>query len=111
VQLHRNLGVTQKTKWHMFHRIREAMKDNFMGLNLSGTVEVDETYIGGKPRRHHRKPKGKKDQESSSRSLGRKRRSRESQTHKESEFQRITRHNQRRLIWLKLVPTVQGKAD
>jgi transposase-like protein len=46
-QLHRMLGVTYKSAWFMAHRIRYAMAQ----LNLpklSGTVEVDETYIGGK---------------------------------------------------------------
>ena len=47
-QLHRMLGVTYKTAWFMFHRIREAMADPAFSAMLSGTVEVDETYIGGK---------------------------------------------------------------
>ena len=48
-QLHRMLGVTYKSAWFMAHRIRYAMAH----LNLSmmtGTVEVDETYVGGKQR-------------------------------------------------------------
>lgn len=48
-QLHRMLGVTYKSAWFMAHRIRYAMAE----LNLaplSGTVEVDETYVGGKTR-------------------------------------------------------------
>ena len=49
-QLHRSLGVTYKTAWFMFHRIREAMKDPAFSASMSGTVEVDETFIGGKPR-------------------------------------------------------------
>ena len=47
-QLHRELRVQYKTAWFMCHRIREAMRDN-VGI-LSGQVEVDETYVGGKPR-------------------------------------------------------------
>ena len=47
-QLHRMLGVTYKTAWFMFHRIREAMKDPAFASKLGGTVEADETYIGGK---------------------------------------------------------------
>jgi transposase-like protein len=47
-QLHRMIGVTYKTAWFMFHRIREAMReeggDKFGGEG--GTVEIDETYIG-----------------------------------------------------------------
>jgi transposase-like protein len=53
-ELARTLGVTQKTAWHMGHRIRKAVHaGNFTG-KLSGTVEVDETYIGGKARNMHR---------------------------------------------------------
>ena len=50
-QLHRTLGVTLKTAWFMSHRIREAMRNNGLGLMGSdgGRVEVDETYIGKKP--------------------------------------------------------------
>lgn len=44
-QLARSLGVTYKTAWYLAHRIREAMKE---GGFLSGIVEMDETYIGGK---------------------------------------------------------------
>lgn len=44
-QLARSLGVTYKTAWYLAHRIREAMQD---GGFLSGIVEMDETYIGGK---------------------------------------------------------------
>jgi transposase-like protein len=53
-QLHRMLGVTYKSAWFMAHRIRYAMAE----LNLpklQGTVEVDETYIGGK---QHYGPQG-----------------------------------------------------
>lgn len=47
-QLHRTLGVTYKTAWFMFHRIREAMADETGGpLGGEGKViEADETYIG-----------------------------------------------------------------
>jgi transposase-like protein len=47
-QLHRSLGVTYKTAWFMFHRIRHAMADPDFQRPLTGVVEVDETYIGGK---------------------------------------------------------------
>ena len=46
VQLAKQVGVTQKTAWFMDHRIREAVKNN--GGQLFGTVEIDETFIGGK---------------------------------------------------------------
>ena len=46
-QLHRMLQVTYKTAWFMFHRIRYAM-DQKPERRLQGTVEADETYVGGK---------------------------------------------------------------
>ena len=49
-QIHRMLGVTYKTAWFMMHRIREAMKPT-NPAPLGGpdkTVEVDETFVGGK---------------------------------------------------------------
>jgi transposase-like protein len=46
-QLHRTLGVTLKTAWFMTHRIRYAMEQHPEGP-FYGTVEMDETYIGGK---------------------------------------------------------------
>ena len=52
-EIHRGLGVTQKTAWFMLHRIRLAMQES--GFNkLGGEVEVDETFIGGKARYMHR---------------------------------------------------------
>src|SRR5438093_1799906 len=51
-EIARSLGVTQKTAWFMLHRIRLAMQDATSG-KLSGDVEVDETYIGGKARNMH----------------------------------------------------------
>lgn len=51
LQLQRNLGLgSYKTAWHMAHRIRLAMKCEPMAGLLAGTVEVDETYVGGKNR-------------------------------------------------------------
>jgi transposase-like protein len=46
-QMKRTLGVAMKTAWYLCHRIREAMMDA-SPEPLSGTVEVDETYIGGR---------------------------------------------------------------
>ena len=48
----RDLGVTQKTAWFMNHRLRFALTDGGCGL-LSGEVEADETFIGGKARNMH----------------------------------------------------------
>src|SRR5271170_5332375 len=48
----RALRVTQKSAWFMMHRIRLALQDENFG-KLSGHVEVDETFIGGKARNMH----------------------------------------------------------
>jgi len=42
----RDLGVSQKSAWHMLHRIRLAMQDDLTGGMLNGEIEVDETFIG-----------------------------------------------------------------
>src|SRR5688572_24119410 len=47
-QLERELGVTYKTAWRMFTQIRKLFDED--SGPLSGTVEIDETYYGGKPR-------------------------------------------------------------
>lgn len=61
LQLQRQLDLgSYRTAWHLCHRIRHAMgKEPLAGL-LKGTVEVDETYVGGKPRPEHGKPKSKR---------------------------------------------------
>ena len=46
MKLHRDLNITQKSAWHLAHRLREA-RIEYQGL-FSGPVEVDETYFGGK---------------------------------------------------------------
>ena len=53
-EIARDLGVTQKTAWFMLHRIRTALQDTYTGGKLSGEVEVDETFIGGKARNMHK---------------------------------------------------------
>lgn len=51
-QLQRNLGLASyKSAWHMAHRVRHAMASGSFAGPLGGTVEVDETYVGGKPRK------------------------------------------------------------
>jgi transposase-like protein len=58
-EIGRALGVTQKTGWFMLQRIRLAMQNGTI-VKIGGTVEVDETFIGGRSRfKHaHRKAKG-----------------------------------------------------
>jgi transposase-like protein len=51
LQLSRELGITVNSAWFLSHRIRESMKDGPVTGLLKGTVEVDETYVGGKPRK------------------------------------------------------------
>jgi transposase-like protein len=52
-QLHRMLGITYKSAWFMAHRIRYAMAQEPLASKLSGIVEVDETYVGGKAKNMH----------------------------------------------------------
>jgi hypothetical protein len=56
----RDLGVSQKSAWHMLHRIRLAMQDDLTGGMLNGEIEVDETFIGGKARNMHKSDKRRK---------------------------------------------------
>jgi transposase-like protein len=51
-EIAKDVKVTQKSAWFMMHRIRLAMQDEAFG-KLSGEVEVDETFIGGKARNMH----------------------------------------------------------
>src|SRR5207245_4098704 len=52
-ELHRSLGVTQKTAWFLLHRIRLVMQDGSF-VTFKGQVEADETYIGAKARYMHK---------------------------------------------------------
>ena len=53
-EIHRALGVTQKTAWFMMHRIRLTMQDDSAGnFGIAAPVEVDETFVGGKAKNMH----------------------------------------------------------
>ncbi len=60
LQLSRMLGITYKSAWHMAHRIRYVMQPTRKAPPLRGTVEVDETYVGGKPRPYVKTPRSKR---------------------------------------------------
>lgn len=51
-EVHRGIGVTQKSAWFLLHRIRLAMKTGSF-LKMAGTIECDETFIGGKAKNMH----------------------------------------------------------
>ncbi|MGD1108460.1 MAG: IS1595 family transposase [Terracidiphilus sp.] len=59
-EIHRSLGVTQKTAWFLLHRIRLAMQDTRTHkFGLDGPVESDEAFIGPKPRNMHKDRRAK----------------------------------------------------
>ena len=61
LQLQREIGVTYKTAWRMLKQIRQAMEDKNNDGFYDTIVEIDKTYVGGKPRKFNNKddePKG-----------------------------------------------------
>jgi transposase-like protein len=59
-EVHRAIGVTQKTAWFMVHRVRVAMQTGSFEKKMGGQVEADETYIGGLARNMHRSEHSRK---------------------------------------------------
>lgn len=58
-ELARALGVTQKSAWHMLHRLREAMTDETGKIGGGSPVECDETFVGGKVKNMHKGKRSK----------------------------------------------------
>lgn len=56
-QLQREIGGSYETSWRMLHQIRKAMYSNLNQKLFEAIVEVDETYVGGKPRKGNRQNK------------------------------------------------------
>jgi transposase-like protein len=59
-EVHRAIGITQKSAWFMDHRIRFALHQGSFETMLSGHVEADETFIGGKARNMHKHIRARK---------------------------------------------------
>jgi transposase-like protein len=60
-EIHRAIGVTQKSAWFMLHRIRLAMKSGSVEKlgNTGGAIETDETFVGPNPRKMHKSRRAK----------------------------------------------------
>lgn len=52
-QLAKNIGITQKSSWFVLHRLRETFKNPIFKAILDGSVEIDETYLGGSNTNRH----------------------------------------------------------
>ena len=52
MKLHRELNITQRSAWHLAHRLRETLTSQ--QVQFEGPVEADETFVGGKAKNMHR---------------------------------------------------------
>jgi transposase-like protein len=104
-EIHRAIGVTQKSAWFMLHRVRKAMEGSAYDGPLGGgtaEVEVDESFIGGEPKNWHKERREKLRAESRSERV------KEYQnrfTHKTSVIGMLDRES--RQIRAKVVPNVK----
>ena len=64
MELHRSLGITQKSAWFMLHRLRAAMKNQTIAKlgGEGGTIEADETFVGGNVTKMHKSRRAKMQQ-------------------------------------------------
>jgi transposase-like protein len=59
-EIHRALGITQKSAWFVLHRIRHAVHTGSFDKKLNGQIEADETFIGGLARNMHKAKRAEK---------------------------------------------------
>lgn len=57
MKIHRDLGITQKSAWFLVHRLRESWKTLAGVDSMTGPVEIDEVYLGGKQKNKHNNQK------------------------------------------------------